>query len=171
MIRTSVNADVFTSEETVKAYKDLSHVEQAFRSFKSVDLKILPIYHRTTDRVKAHIFLCMLAYYVEWHMRQLLNSILFDEDDEVGAALKRKSIVTISFKSDKALAKAQTKRTEDNLPVHSFQTLLADLATIVKNQIQSTLAGTNFTFDKITEPTRVQQKALDLLGISLICTQ
>lgn len=171
VIRTSVGLEVLGASETVKAYKNLSNVEQAFRSFKSIDLKVRPIYHRTTKRVKAHIFLCMLAYYVEWHMRQLLRNILFDEDDWQDAQFKRESIVTISYKSDRALAKAQTKRTEDNLPVHSFQTLLADLATIVKNHVQSTIAGSNFTFDKITEPSRVQQRAIDLLGIKLICTQ
>ena len=146
-------------------------MEQAFRSFKSVDLKVRPIYHRTTKRVKAHIFLCMLAYYVEWHMRQLLNSILFDESDWLGAELKKTSVVTSAQKSDKALAKAQQKRSEEDLPVHSFQTLLADLAIVVKNKIQSTIAGANLTFDKITEPTRVQQRAIDLLGIHLICIQ
>ncbi len=171
VIRTSVKIEVLAASETVKAYKSLSNVEQAFRSFKSIDLKVRPIYHRTTERVKAHIFLCMLAYYVEWHMRQLLRNILFDEDDWQDAEFKRESIVSISYKSASALAKAQTKRTQDNLPVHSFQTLLADLATIVKNHIQSTVAGSNFTFDKITEPSRVQQRAIDLLGINLICTQ
>ncbi len=171
VIRTSVNEEVLSASETVKAYKGLSRVEQAFRSLKSVDLKVRPIYHRTTERVKAHIFLCMLAYYVEWHMRQLLAQVLFDEDDWESAELKKDKIVTSAQKSDKAEAKAQKKRTEDNLPVHSFQTLLADLATVVKNKIQSTVAGANFIFDKITEPTCVQQRAIDLLGISLICTQ
>lgn len=113
----------------------------------------------------------MLAYYVEWHMRQLLAPILFDEDDWETVELKKESIVTSAQKSNKAKAKAQKKRTQENIPVHSFQTLLADLATLVKNKIQSTIAGTNFTFDKITEPSRVQQAAIDLLGISLICTQ
>ncbi|BAY49807.1 transposase IS1634 family protein [Scytonema sp. HK-05] len=171
VIRTSVQQEILSASETVKAYKGLSNVEQAFRSFKSVDLKVRPIYHRTVERVKAHIFLCMLAYYVEWHMRQLLKQVLFDEDDWQGAENKKESVVTSALKSDKALAKSQKKRNEDGLPVHSFQTLLADLATVVKNKIQSTVAGTNFTFDKITEPTRVQQRAIDLLGISLICTQ
>ena len=171
VIRTSVSEEVLSAPLTVKAYKGLSRVEQAFRSLKSVDLKVRPIYHRTVERVKAHIFLCMLAYYVEWHMRQLLKQVLFDEDDWENAQTKKESVVTSAPKSDKALAKAHTKRTENNLPVHSFQTLLADLATVVKNKVQSTLAGTNFTFDKITEPTVVQQTAFDLLGVSLICTQ
>ncbi|BAY96756.1 transposase IS1634 family protein [Tolypothrix tenuis PCC 7101] len=171
VIRTSVKPEVLGAKETVKTYKSLSQVEQAFRSFKTVDLKIRPIYHHTSQRVKAHVFLCMLAYYVEWHMREVLSPILFDEDDWESAELKQISVVCAA-QSDKTLAKAQTKRTEDNLPVHSFQTLLADLGTIVKNQIQSTLQGaSDIIFDKITEPTQLQQKALDLLGVSLICTQ
>lgn len=125
VIRTSVSEEVLSGSETVKAYKDLSRVEQAFRSFKSIDLKVRPIYHRTTQRVKAHIFLCMLAYYVEWHMRQFLKQVIFDEEDWSSAELKKESVVTSAQKSDKALAKAQNKHTSDNLPVHSFQTLLA----------------------------------------------
>nr|WP_248277962.1 IS1634 family transposase [Brasilonema sp. UFV-L1] len=133
VIRTSVEQEVLSAQETVKAYKSLSQVEQAFRSFKTVDLKIRLIYHHTTERVKAHVFLCMLAYYVEWHMRSVLAPILFDEDDCAEAQLKQKSVVhaeysdtpkALSF-ADRALTKARTKRTEDNLPVHSFQTLLA----------------------------------------------
>ncbi len=180
VIRTSVEQEVLSPQETVKAYKSLSQVEQAFRSFQTVDLKIRPIYHHTSERVKAHVFLCMLAYYVEWHMRSVLAPILFDVDalcaasrrvdDWESARLKQKSVVCAAL-SDAAEAKARTKRNSDNLPVHSFQTLLADLGTIALNRIQSTIEGASFVFDKITEPTRVQQKALNLLGVSLICTQ
>jgi transposase len=170
VIRTSVESEILSPEDTVKAYKSLSQVEQAFRSFKTVDLKVRPIYHYTTQRVKAHVFLCMLAYYVEWHMRSCLAEILFDEDDWEQAELKQESIVKAAS-SDSANAKARKKRTLDDLPVHSFQTLLADLGTIAKNKIQSTIKGASFVFDKITEPTKVQQRALDLLGVSLICTQ
>ena len=170
VIRTSVDPEVLGAKETVKAYKSLSQVEQAFRSFKTVDLKVRPIYHHTAKRVKAHVFLCMLAYYVEWHMRELLASILFDEDDWEQAQLQQQSLMRAEY-SERAKAKARTKRTLDNLPVHSFQTLLADLGTIVKNQIQSTIGGASLVFDKITEPTQLQQTALDLLGVSLICTQ
>lgn len=170
VIRTSVEQELLSPQQTVKAYKSLSQVEQAFRSFKTVDLKIRPIYHYTAQRVKAHVFLCMLAYYVEWHMRSLLAPMLFDEDDWESAHLAQKSVVSAAY-SNGTLAKARTKRNSDNLPVHSFQTLLADLGTITKNQIRSTIEGASFVFDKITEPTRVQQKALDLLGVSLICTQ
>lgn len=171
VVRSSVREETLTAEETVKAYKSLSKVEQAFRSYKTIDLKVRPIYHRNSDRVKAHVFLCMLAYYVEWHMRRCLSPILFDEDDWENAFGLREGIVTHSVRSDSASSKAQKKRTADNLPVHSFQTLLADLGTIVNNRIQSNIPGVNFDFDKVTEPTPVQRKALDLLGVSLICTQ
>ncbi|MFW5665768.1 MAG: IS1634 family transposase, partial [Coleofasciculus sp.] len=187
VVRSSVAEETLTAEETVKAYKSLSKVEQAFRSYKTidpstslrvniersrdVDLKVRPIYHRNSDRVKAHVLLCMLAYYVEWHMRRCLAPILFDEDDWENALELREGIVNHSTKSHSASSKAQKKRTADNLPVHSFQTLLADLGTIVNNRIQSNIPGVNFDFDKVTEPTPVQKKALDLLGVSLICTQ
>lgn len=171
VIRTSVKQEILSAGETVKAYKGLSRVEQAFRSFKTVDLKVRPIYHRTAERVKSHIFLCMLAYYVEWHMRQLLAPILFDEDDWQAAVLNNEFVVTGAKRSHQTRTKAQKKRTQDDFPVHSFQTLLADLATVAKNKIQSTVGGANFIFEKITEPTLLQQRAINLLGISLICTQ
>ena len=135
-----------------------------------MDLKVRPIYHRLADRVKAHVFLCMLAYYVEWQIRALLAPMLFDEDDWESAIHQQKSVVKAA-KSDRTKAKARTKRTADNLPVHSFQTMLADLSTISHNEILGTIEGASWVFDKITQPTIVQQKALDLLGVSLICTQ
>ena len=113
----------------------------------------------------------MLAYYVEWHMRKLLAPILFDEDDWQAALSQKDSIVSPAKKSEKAKAKAQKKRTDGNLPVHSFQTLLDDLATIVKNTVSTTIGSKSFIFEKVTQPTLIQQKAIDLLGISMICTQ
>lgn len=167
VLRTSVSANTMEAAETVRAYKSLSTVEQAFRSYKTVDLKVRPIYHHLADRVKAHIFLCMLAYYVEWHMRSSLAPMLFDDQNFATAQAMQNSVVAPAHRSDIALTKAQKKRTEDDFPVHSFQTLLADLATIVKNRVASNLPGTRITFDKITEPTRLQYKALDLLGVSV----
>lgn len=167
VVRTSVTAESLTSNETVQAYKSLSQVEQAFRSYKTVDLKIRPIYHHLETRVKAHVFLCMLAYYVEWHMRQALAPLLFDDDDKDGAQAQRASVVAPAQRSESATAKARTKRTADGSPVHSFQTLLADLATIVTNRVQPNLPGKKVTFDKVTQPTPMQQKALDLLGVTL----
>ncbi len=171
ILRTSVSEKILDAPETVRAYKSLSQVEQAFRSYKTIDLKVRPIYHRLEDRVKTHIFLCMLAYYVEWHMREALAPLLFDDEEMAEAREEVVSVVAKAQKSKKAKSKAATKRTEENLPVHSFATLLQDLATITKNKIQSHLPGANLIFEKITQPTRVQQKAFDLLGVSLICTQ
>ena len=166
VIRSSVPAEALDAERTVRAYKSLSRVERAFRSFKTVDLKIRPICHRLPNRVRAHVFLCMLAYYVEWHMREALAPILFDDDDKAAAEALRKSPVAPTQRSPKAKRKAATKRTADDGPVHSFQTLLADLATITKNRIQPNIPAAE-TFEKITRPTPAQQRALDLLGIRL----
>lgn len=164
VIRTSVEQAQMTAEEAVKSYKQLSVVEQAFRSLKTVDLKIRPIFHYLEDRVRAHVFLCMLAYYVEWHMRQRLAPMLFDDDDKLTAQQLRTSPVKAAQVSPRAKHKAQTKKCEpDEQPVHSFQTLLADLATVTRNTVQ--LAGKQF--DKITTPTPLQQKALTLLNVRL----
>lgn len=167
VIRTSVTHELFDAGETVRAYKSLSTVERAFRSYKTVDLKVRPIHHRLAVRVRAHVFLCMLAYYVEWHMRSVLATLLFDDDEQVCPQVQGGSPVAPALRSPHALRKTRSKRTEDNFPVHSFGTLLADLATIVKNRVQPKLSKAEVTFDKITCPTRLQQKALDLLGVSL----
>ncbi|CDN14174.1 Mobile element protein [Richelia intracellularis] len=147
-----MDEETLSATDTVKADKNLSQVEQAFRSYKTVDLKVRPISHShyTAERVKAHIFLCMLSYYVEWHMRELLAPILFDEDDWEAAAARKESVVSPAKKSEKAKKKANKKRTSENLPVHGFQTLLDDLATIVKNTISTTIASKSFVFEKIT---------------------
>src|ERR1700733_10479798 len=166
VIRTSVQAEVLSSQQVVASYKSLSGVERAFRSLKTVDLQVRPIHHRLPDRVRAHILLCMLAYYVEWHMRQLLAPILFDDDDKAQAQAARASIVAPAQRSASAKLKALSKQTADGIKVHSFQTLLGDLATIVKNRIQPT--DKSFVgFDMLTEPTVIQQRALDLLGVTL----
>ena len=165
VIRTSVRSDFATAEQAVGHYKSLSRVERAFRSMKSVDLKVRPIHHRLPDRVRAHILLCMLAYYVEWHMRQALAPILFDDHDPVAAQAERDSIVAPAKRSPKALHKAHSKRTEDGHPVHSFQTLLADLATIAKN----TVVMNQTPVQIITTPTPMQTRALELLDVSLRC--
>ena len=166
VIRTSLPSENLTSEAAVTAYKQLSLVEQAFRCFKSIDLKVRPIHHRLERRVRAHVFLCMLAYYVEWHMRKLLAPILFDEDDPQGAQASRSSVVAPAQKSGSAKTKARRKRTKDNLPVHSFRTLLKDLGTICKNRVQPHFPAAP-AFDKITLPTPVQHRALKLLRVRL----
>jgi len=166
VIRTSVEKEVLDTEEAVKAYKDLSKVERAFRCLKTVDLKIRPIFHRLSRRVRAHVFLCMLAYYVEWHMRAALAPILFDDHDKEAAERMRKSIVAPSQISPAAYQKVKTKRTVDDLPVHSFQSLLKDLATLAKNQLQyANIQGA--VFSVITTPTACQKRALDLLDVSI----
>jgi len=166
VIRTSVKKEVLSGQQVVASYKSLSGVERAFRSLKTVDLQVRPIHHRLPDRVRAHILLCMLAYYVEWHMRQLLAPILFDDDDKAQAQAARASIVAPAQRSRAAQLKALTKRTADGVQVHSFQTLIGDLATIVINRIQPTdknIAG----FDMLTQPTATQQRAFDLLRVTV----
>ena len=166
VIRTSVPQDVLSAQESVEAYKSLSTVERAFRTIKTVDLKVRPIHHRLENRVRCHIFLCMLAYYVEWHMRRDLAPIIFDDDDRAAAKAQRQSIVEPAQRSPSARAKAQTKRTNDGLPVHSFRTLLADLGSIVRNTCTPTAIDVP-SFEKTTRPTPLQQRALDLLGVKL----
>jgi hypothetical protein len=167
VIRTSVPARELAADRVVASYKQLAHVERAFRSLKTIDLKIRPIFHYTADRVRAHVFLCMLAYYVEWHMREALATVLFDEDDYEAAARERDSIVAPAKPSPSAAAKARTKRTADGAPVHSFRTLLLDLATIAKNTVAAATGDDAHTFTVITSPTPTQQNALSLLGVAL----
>jgi hypothetical protein len=166
VIRTSLSAETLSAEDTVRTYKDLARVERAFRSLKTIDLHIRPIYHRLADRVRAHVFLCLLAYYVEWHMRKALAPILFDEDDPAAAAAERISIVSPATRSPSAKAKAFTKRTADGRPIHSFRTLLTDLATVAKTTIQPRVEGAP-AFDRLTRSSPVQQRAFDLLGVPL----
>jgi transposase len=168
VIRTSVPEDSMGAEDTVRAYKDLAHVEAAFRSLKSVDLKIRPIHHRRTERVRAHVFVCLLAYYVEWHMRRGLAPMLFDDEDPTAAHALRPSIVAPAVRSPSAAAKARRKRTEDGMPVHSFQTLLADLATVAKNRMrpQAAHGAPGAEFDLLTTPTLLQRQVFERLGVS-----
>ena len=166
VIRSSLTPQQMTASDLVRSYKGLSVIERAFRSFKTVDLKVRPIYHRLEDRVRAHLFLCMLAYYVQWHMRQKLAPVLFQDEDKAAAQALRESVVQPARRSRRARDKAQLKRTEQGWPVHSFQTLLADLATITKNRVHAKLTGAE-PFDQITRPTPFQQHVLDLLGVKL----
>ena len=162
VIRTSVPAVTLSSEKVVERYKGLSDVERAFRSLKSVDLKVRPIYHHLADRVRAHVFLCMLAYYVEWHMRRALAPILFDDDDTQAAEEARRSIVSPAGRSPKAKSKDALKRTGDGMPVHSFQTLLGDLSTLTLNEVHVE----NQTMQMLAAATPVQLRALQLLQVS-----
>jgi Transposase DDE domain len=165
VIRTSVPATTLGAEDAVRTYKRLAQVEQAFRSLKSVDLKVRPIHHRLEARVRAHVLLCMLAYYVEWHMRQALAPLLFDDQDPAAAEALRPSVVAPAQRSPSARRKALTKLTADDAPVHSFQTLISDLATLARNRILPTTKDP-VAFDLVTTPTPLQQRAFDLLGVS-----
>jgi len=165
VLRTSVSSDTLPTETTVHAYKSLAGVERAFRSLKTVDLYSRPIGHRLPERVRAHVFLCMLAYYVEWHMRQGLAPLLFDDDDKTAGEARRASVVAPAQRSPKAQRKASTQRTDNGRPVHSFQTLLHDLATVAKNRIR--FGGSQLETTMFTTPTPLQQRALDLLQVSL----
>jgi hypothetical protein len=167
IVRTTVPAEQMPTADVVGSYKSLSHVERAFRSIKTVELHIRPIHHRKEERVRAHVLLCMLAYYVEWHMRRALAPILFDDDDRKGAHARRDSIVGPARRSERAEAKALTKRDDAGEPVHSFKSLMRDLATIAKNRIQPKVSGAS-PFQIITRPTSFQQRALDLLGVNLL---
>jgi len=166
VVRTSVPAERLDTENTVRAYKGLSKAERAFRSLKTMDLKIRPIHHHLADRVRAHVLLCMLAYYVEWHMRQAWAPLLFDDEDPAAGEALRDSPVAPAQRSPAARRKAARKRTDQDQPVHSFQTLLADLATIAKNRIQPNVPGAE-PFEKTTQPTALQARALSLLGMDL----
>jgi len=168
-VRTSLPKATLEDAEAVRAYKSLAQVERAFRCLKTVDLHIRPIHHWLEERVRAYVFLCMLAYYVEWHMRARLVPMLYDDDKDAASAL-RVSPVAKAERSPAALAKRATGRTPDGAPVHSFQSLLADLATLARNTIVTANAP-NQPFTVLTRPTPIQQKALDLLGISIACTQ
>jgi len=164
VIRTSVPQELMAAADSVRAYKGLSRAERAFRSLKSVDLKVRPIFHWTTDRVKSHVLLCMLAYYVEWHMRTALAPMLFEDHDPAGAEALRDSVVAPAKRSMSALRKIHTQETCDGLPVHSFRSLMADLGTLTKNRVH--VKNTGATFDLYATPTPVQNRAFDLLGIS-----
>jgi transposase len=165
VIRTSIKSEEMKSEQVVGAYKRLSQVEKAFRSLKTIDLKVRPIFHWTDDRIRAHVFLCMLAYYVEWHMIRKLAPILFDDHCRAEAEESRESIVRPAPRSDEAKAKEKTKRTEDGAPVHSFRTLLQDLGTLAMNKIRIN-ANDSSLLTMNTVATDLQKKVFDLLGVT-----
>jgi transposase len=164
VIRTSVQPEVMGAEDAVRAYKDLAKVERAFRSLKTVDLKIRPIYHWLEERIRAHVFLCMLAYYVEWHLRRKLAAVLFDDEHREDCESQRTSIVDPAPRSQTAKDKDSRKRTEAGWPVHSFQTLLDDLATLTKNRV--VVGASNESFYEMTQPTPFQKHVFALAGVT-----
>lgn len=162
VLRTGLPPHALDAAAVVLAYKSLARVERAFRSIKTVDIEVRPVFHYAGDRVRAHVFLCMLAYYLEWHMRQALAPILFEDHDQAAAKARRASPVAKARVSPAARRKAETKRTDDGTPVHSFRSLLADLATLTRNQVRF---GSGNSFTMLATPTPVQQRAFDLLAI------
>jgi len=162
IIRTSVDAKRMEAADCVRNYKALANVERAFRSLKTVDLKVRPIHHRTADRVRAHILLCMLAYYVEWHMREAWRALMFADTEQ--AAKTTRDPVAPARRSAAAKAKAASHMLDDDTPAHSFSTLMADLATIVRNTCRTPSAGANApTFELVTTLSTKQRQALDLI--------
>ena len=149
--------------DCVRSYKALANVERAFRSLKTVDLKVRPIHHRLADRVRAHILLCMLAFYVEWHMREAWRELMFADTDQ--AAKATRDPVAPAKRSASAQRKAASKLLDDEQPAHSFATLMAEMATVVRNTCRTPqTAETATTFDILTTPNPKQQRALGLLG-------
>jgi len=167
VVRTSLSQETLSAEQTVSVYKDLSQVEWAFRSLKTVDLQLRPIYHWKDDRIRSHVFLCMLAYYVEWHLRGLLSELLFDDHERETAEATRKSIVSPAPRSEAAKRKEQKRQTPDGFPVQSFQCLLKDLATMCKNRVRW-LSSSDVEFERVTLPTELQRRVFELLGLGLV---
>ena len=164
VIRTSLQSSALGAPEAVEAYKSLAHVERAFRSLKTAQLAVRPIFVYSEDHVRGHILLCMLAYYVEWHLRRRLAPLLFEEEDRAGARALRQSPVEKAQVSASTKAKAASKQTPEGLPVHSFQTLLADLGTLTLNEVTLPDAPQH-PFPMVAKPTPLQAKAFDLLGV------
>ena len=166
VLRTSLAPEALDASATVKAYKQLAGVERAFRSIKTIDLEVRPIHHRRSDRVRAHVLLCMLAYYLEWHMRQALKPILFDDHDPKAAEAARSSIVAKAQRSQAAHRKAATRHTDDGLPVHSFRSLLDDLATVTRNTM-AMAENPDASFVLYPQLTQIQARAFQLLGVAV----
>ncbi len=162
IIRTSVAPARMDAADCVRNYKALANVERAFRSLKTIDLKVRPIHHRTADRVRAHIFLCLLAYYVEWHMREAWRELMFADTDQEAKATR--DPVAPAKRSAAALLKVASHTLDDGTPAHSFSTLLAELATIVRNTCRTPNAADGApTFDLLTTPNPKQQRAFELI--------
>jgi hypothetical protein len=165
VVRTSVPGEAMTSDRVVSTYKSLSHVERAFRCLKTVDLQLRPIYHHKDDRIRAHVFVCMLAYYVEWHMRQRLREVLFDDCERESASTSRSSSVAPAVRSERAKQKDATRLSKSGHPVQSFQDMLRDLATLTRNTIR--VADFDAEYAKLATPTPYQQHVIRLLGATL----
>jgi hypothetical protein len=164
VLRTSVPAEALDAPATVLAYKSLAQVERAFRALKTVDLEVRPVHHRLAGRVRAHVFLCLLAYHVVWHLRQALAPLLFEDHDRAGAAAARPSAVAAARVSPAAAAKAASRRTPEGQPVHSWRSLLQDLATLSRNTVR---LGEAPPITMLTRPTPLQADVFHRLGLAL----
>jgi hypothetical protein len=170
VVRTNLSAATLDDAGTVRAYKSLAQVERAFRSLKGIDLRIRPLFHWLSPRVRAHVFLCLLAYHVEWYMRRKLAPMLYEDDDRAAGEALRDSVVRQAQRSPAAVSKQTRGITADGLPVHSFGSLLADLATLTRNTVETPIAGAG-ELTVYARPTPVQHKAFALLGTSPERTQ
>ena len=170
VIRTSVPTAAMSAGDTVRAYKDLARVEQAFRAMKAIDLQIRPVHHWLEPRVRAHVFLCMLGYYVEWHLREAWAPILFHDHDRVAAQQARVSPVAPAEPSEAAKRKRGARRSDDGLPLSSFRGLVDHLATMTLNLVASAYAP-NATITLTAKPTPLQEKAFQLLNVTPLCVQ
>jgi len=162
VIRSSEPAERLSAEETVRNYKSLAEVERAFRCLKGIDLLVRPIRHRTEHRVPAHIFLCLLAYYVEWHLRRAWAPLLF-EDEERWEERKRRDPILPAEPSASAQAKKRSHQTTDGFPAHSFETLLAELASRARVTYEFKSGDAKLTFKQVPEPTPLQAQAYELI--------
>jgi hypothetical protein len=158
--------DSITAEATVRSYRSLSQVERAFRCIKTVDLHVRPVHHWLANQVRGHVFLCMLAYHLEWHMRRTLAPLLFDDTDKDAAKAARESVVASAQRSPAAIRKQTTGVTPDGRPVHSFQTLLADLGTLARNTIVTAITP-DHELTVFTRPTPIQRRAFELREVAL----
>ncbi len=161
VIRTSVRAERLDAPSCVRHYQSLSRVERAFRSMKTVDLKVRPLHHRLADRVRAHLFLCLLAYHVEWHLREAWRELLFADGDP--AAQATRDPVAPAERSEGAKAKVARRHHADGTPLHSFRTLLTELATIVRNTCRTSTQTESPTFSVTTQPHPLQAHAMGLI--------
>ena len=164
VVRSNVKPDVMDAGTVVSTYKSLSRVERAFRSLKTVDLHIRPIFHSNDDRIRSHVFVCMLAYYVEWHMRECLREVLFDDENRESAEAERSSVVGKAVRSKSAKAKDRTRTTSTGLRVQSFQCVLSDLATLCRHVVRC--AGIDQQYTQLTQSTPQQRRYLELLNVN-----
>ena len=164
ILRTGLATETLTDQDVVRAYKNLEQAERAFGSFKGPDLQIRPIHHHLEDRVRAHVLICMLAYYLTWHLKAAWKPLLFTDEDRP----TNPDPVAKAVRSPDAQHKAQTKRTITGEPAHSYRTLLGELATQTRNTTR--LAGSTATFNKLTQPTPLQAHAHELIANAPVTT-